>query len=178
MTDSSLDMFQDLDKTRSEHDLESLELRWLETKDLKRRLYLLLHGTTTGPTNSLVKNTTMDGSEAWLKRSREYDPMRGIDRTVAHQRVVNSEPATTEEQTRLCLPTWETNAEKYETRYQTKLDTISKMTALKIPIGPTVTGDTFIGAEFTQDKMEFQEMRKHLHNYILDSQSLNEPAQS
>ena len=67
----------------------------------------------------------MDGYVAWLKLSREYDPMRGIDRTVAFQRVMNPEPAKTE----------------YVTWCQCKLDTISKLTALKILTGPTVTGD-------------------------------------
>ena len=35
LTDNGLEIFQELDKVRSEHDLESLELRWPETKDLK-----------------------------------------------------------------------------------------------------------------------------------------------
>ena len=70
--------------------------------------------------------------------------MRGIDRRVAHHRVVNQETAKTKEHSRLCLPIWETNVDEYETRNQKKMDTISKMTALKILIGPKVTGDKFI----------------------------------
>ena len=45
---------------------------------------------------------------------------------------------------------WETNVDENETRYRTKLDTTSKMTALK----------SAMGAEHTQDEMMFQGMRK------------------
>ena len=81
LTDSGLAIFHVLDKMRYEQDLECLELRWPETKDLKRRLYFLLHATTTGPAHSLDKKTTVDGYVAWLKLSREYDHTQGIDRS-------------------------------------------------------------------------------------------------
>ena len=66
--------------------------------------------------------------------------------------------------------------DEYETRYQTKMDTISKMTALKNLIGPKAIGDKFTGAQYTQDEMGIQEMRKQFHKYLLDSQSPNGPA--
>ena len=66
--------------------------------------------------------------------------------------------------------------DEYETKCQTKLDTTSKMTVLKILIGPRVTGDKFGGAEHTQDEIGFQETRKHVHDSVIDSQSTNGPA--
>ena len=64
----------------------------------------------------------------------------------------------------------------YESRYQTRLDTISKMPALKSLIGPRVRGDKFIGAEYMQDDMGLQETCKQVHNFLFDSQLLNWPA--
>ena len=62
------------------------------------------------------------------------------------------EPSETKEQTKLQLPIWETNVDEYETKYHTKLDTMSEVTALKMFINPKVTGDKFNGLEYEQDE--------------------------
>ena len=80
-----------------------------------------------GPARGLVKNMVMDGFVPWLKLSREYDPMRGIDRTVAYQRIMNLELSKNKKHARLQLLIWETNVDESETRYQSKLHTISKI---------------------------------------------------
>ena len=49
---------------------------------------------------------------------------------------------------------------EYETRYHTKLDTVSKMTALKILINREVSGEQFIAFAYEQDETEYQERRK------------------
>ena len=48
--------------------------------------------------HSLVKNMVMHGFVSWLVLSREYDSMRGVDRTLAYQRSMNPEPSETKEQ--------------------------------------------------------------------------------
>ena len=95
---------------RTNDDLVSLELRWPETENMTRRLYILLHATTTGLAHSVFKNMVMDGSLSWLKLSREYDAKRGTVRTVAYQRLMNREPSMTREQAGLQLPSLKTNA--------------------------------------------------------------------
>ena len=62
-----------------------------------------------------------------------------------------------------------------ETSYQTTLETIRNMTALKILISPKVTGEMLIGVVFEKDETGYQEMRKQFHNYLLDSQMLHGP---
>ena len=88
--------------------------------------------------------------------------MRGIDRRVAYQRIMNSGPSKTNEQAKLQLPIWKTNVDEYETRYHTKLDTISKVTALKIFISPKVTGEKYTGTG-----------GNWIYHILLDSQMLN-----
>ena len=73
LTDNGFEIFQDLHKMRSEHDLKSLELRYQGSEN---KWYFLLHATAAGPAHDLVKNTTMDRYVAWLKLSREYDLVR------------------------------------------------------------------------------------------------------
>ena len=119
---------------------------------MKRRLYLILDATTTGPAHGLVKTMVMVGFVSRLELSQEYDTMRGMDRTVASQRIMNPEASQTKEQSRLQLPICEATVDECETRYQTKWDTTSKMTALKILISPKVTGEKFTGAEYEQDE--------------------------
>ena len=65
--------------------------------------------------------------------------------------------------------------DEYETRYHTKLDTMSKVTALKIFLNPKVMGEKFNGLEYEQDATGQQEMREQFHHYLLDSQMHNGP---
>ena len=81
-----------------------------------------------------LKNMVIDGVMSWLKLSREYDPILSIDRTVAYQRIMDPQPSKTKDKAGLQLPIWQTNVDECETRYQMKLDTLSKMTASKILI--------------------------------------------
>ena len=72
---------------RTNDDLVSLELRWPETENMTRRLYILLHATTTGLAHSVFKNMVMDGSLSWLKlrprvrRQTWHCPHSGIPAT-------------------------------------------------------------------------------------------------
>ena len=103
---------------RTNHDLLSLELRWPEAQDMKRRLYLFLDATTTGPAHGLVKTMVVVGFVSRFKLSQEYDTMRGMDRTVASQRIMNPEASQTKEQSKLQLPICEATVDECETRYQ------------------------------------------------------------
>ena len=94
---------------------------------------------------------------SWLELIREYDARHGPHRSVP----TNHGSRAGHDQ--------ETSVDEYESRSQTRLDTLSKMTALKILIGPKGTGNKFVGAEHTQDETKCQEMRKQFHNYLLDS---------
>ena len=68
LADSGMEIVQDLEKMRTNYDLLS-ELRWPETQEKQRRLYLCLRASTTGPADGVVKNMVMHGFVSWHHKS-------------------------------------------------------------------------------------------------------------